>query len=94
MRRYVFVCRRVRIMTEFRSRNHHYMLINSTSQRYFLAEILKTSNIPATHLLGFIEQLGIQPLWNEIALPNGMSDDDDRHLVVSVTSYEYVTIAN
>ncbi|KAL8794888.1 MAG: hypothetical protein Q9195_002600 [Heterodermia aff. obscurata] len=42
-------------------------------ERYFLAEILKTSNIPAAHLLGFIEQLGIQPLWNEIALPNGRS---------------------
>ncbi|KAG6994031.1 hypothetical protein G7Y79_00048g084270 [Physcia stellaris] len=42
-------------------------------ERYFLAEILKTSIIPPFHLLGFIEQMGVQPLWNEIALPNGRS---------------------
>lgn len=42
-------------------------------ERYFLAEILKDAPVPPRYLINFIQQLGIQPRWNEIALPNGRS---------------------
>lgn len=42
-------------------------------QRYFLAEIIKDSPIPPLDLVTIIKQVGIQPRWTEIALPNGRS---------------------
>ncbi|KAL8699159.1 MAG: hypothetical protein Q9224_001534 [Gallowayella concinna] len=42
-------------------------------ERYFLAEILKDSPIPAGNLLRVIQAEGIRPRWTEIALPHGRS---------------------
>ena len=40
-------------------------------QRYFLAEILKKSSIAPYDLMNFILERGIEPVWYDIALPNG-----------------------
>ncbi|MCJ1392340.1 hypothetical protein MMC18_005207 [Xylographa bjoerkii] len=42
-------------------------------QRYFLAEILKNSNLPSTTLLQIIRDTGVEPAWTQIALPTGRS---------------------
>ncbi|KAL8673846.1 MAG: hypothetical protein Q9168_001758 [Polycauliona sp. 1 TL-2023] len=44
-----------------------------TQQRYFLAEILKDSQIPSGTLLQIIQGERIRPRWMEIALPQGRS---------------------
>lgn len=41
-------------------------------QRYFLAEIIKDSEIPPSQLVTMIQQMKVIPRWTEIALPNGM----------------------
>lgn len=41
-------------------------------QRYFLAEIIKDSDIPPSELVTVIQQMKIIPRWTEIALPNGV----------------------
>ena len=45
-------------------------------QRYFLAEILKKSSVAPLELMNFIQERGIQPMWYEIALPNGAQGMD------------------
>lgn len=40
-------------------------------QRFFLAEIIKTSLVPPNELLRFIQEREILPRWNAMALPNG-----------------------
>ena len=40
-------------------------------QRYFLAEILKKSSIAPYDLMNFILERRIEPVWYNIALPNG-----------------------
>ena len=40
-------------------------------QRYFLAEILKTSSIPPAELVKIIQERDISPQWDLMALPNG-----------------------
>lgn len=44
-------------------------------QRYFLAEILKVSSIVPLDLLNLIQSRGINPNWNDIALPNGALEE-------------------
>ena len=43
----------------------------NVGQRYFLAEILKRSSIAPHDLMHFIIERRIQPVWYDIALPNG-----------------------
>ncbi|MCJ1472868.1 hypothetical protein MMC13_001517 [Lambiella insularis] len=46
---------------------------NEYEERYFLAEILKNSNLPPTTLLQVIRETGVEPAWTNIALPTGRS---------------------
>ncbi|MCJ1383596.1 hypothetical protein MMC17_006710 [Xylographa soralifera] len=46
---------------------------NEYEERYFLAEILKNSNLPSTTLLQVIRDTGVEPAWTQIALPTGRS---------------------
>ena len=42
-------------------------------QRYFLSEILKTSEVPLADLVKIIQDRSIAPQWEQMALPNGTS---------------------
>ena len=57
-------------------------LTNSSGleQRYFLAEILKNSNLPSTTLLQIIRDTGVEPAWTQIALPTGMYGSSVRDI--------------
>ncbi|MCJ1285471.1 hypothetical protein MMC26_004811 [Xylographa opegraphella] len=46
---------------------------NEYEERYFLAEILKNSNLPSIALLQIIRDTGVEPAWTQIALPTGRS---------------------
>ncbi|MCJ1433815.1 hypothetical protein MMC27_003180 [Xylographa pallens] len=46
---------------------------NEYEERYFLAEILKNSNLPSITLLQIIRDTGVEPAWTQIALPTGRS---------------------
>ena len=56
-------------------------------QRYFLAEILKTSSIAPLDLMSFIQERGIQPSWYEMSLPYGAQGKDREDLARA----EYMT---
>ena len=59
----------------------------NVGQRYFLAEILKTSSIAPLDLMNFIQERGIQPSWYEISLPYGAQGRDREELARA----EYMT---
>lgn len=59
----------------------------NAGQRYFLAEILKTSSISPLDLLNFIQEKGIQPSWYEMSLPYGAQGKDHEELARA----EYMT---
>lgn len=59
----------------------------NVEQRYFLAEILKTSSIAPLDLMNFIQERGIQPSWYEMSLPYGAQGKDREELARA----EYMT---
>ena len=48
-----------------------WQLIRIVLQRYFLAEILKTSEVPLADLVKTIQDRNVVPQWEQMALPNG-----------------------
>jgi hypothetical protein len=50
-----------------------YTLLTHLHQVYLLAEVLKAAPIPSHVLFQFIRDANIQPRWNDMALPPGMS---------------------
>lgn len=65
----------VRVRREIKYHRHDPMARKLTCyslQRYFLAEIIKDSEIPPSELVTMIQQMKVIPRWTEIALPNGV----------------------